>query len=120
MREVLLRADLFSRHQVTLEPLSVRERMSLILARLEGERFVDFTALFTPEEGRRGVVVTFLAVLELIKGNKEFAHLPVIMLTSRDSLLDKIKGKMSSSDEYLTKPFSAGELVGVVQRYLRP
>lgn len=58
-------------------------------------------------------------VLQLIKGNKEFAGLPVIMLTSRDSLLDKIKGKMSSTDEYLTKPFVARELIELVDKYLR-
>jgi segregation and condensation protein A len=52
---------------VTREPLSVRERMSAILDTLRGGQFVEFRALFTPEEGRTGVVVTFLAVLELVK-----------------------------------------------------
>ncbi|WP_420797018.1 segregation and condensation protein A [Ectothiorhodospira mobilis] len=65
--QVLGRAEMFSHHQVQREPLSVRERMTRVLEALEGGRQVPFGALFTPEEGRRGVVVTFLAILELIK-----------------------------------------------------
>jgi segregation and condensation protein A len=67
LKEVLNRADMFSSHQVQREPLSVRERMSRVLDRVQGEGFVDFTRLFAVEEGRLGVVVSFLAVLELIK-----------------------------------------------------
>jgi len=67
LREVLQRADLFSSHRVQLEPLSVRERMSRILDSIRGGGFVEFTRLFNFEEGRLGVVVSFLAVLELIK-----------------------------------------------------
>ncbi|MDH4568699.1 segregation/condensation protein A [Pseudomonas sp. BN414] len=67
MAEVLRRADMFESHQVTREALSTRERMSEVLERLKGGAFVPFVALFTMEEGRLGVVVTFMAVLELIK-----------------------------------------------------
>lgn len=67
MAEVLRRADMFESHQVTRETLSTRERMSDVLERLKGGAFVPFSALFTIEEGRLGVVVTFMAVLELIK-----------------------------------------------------
>ncbi|HHM06330.1 MAG TPA: segregation/condensation protein A [Gammaproteobacteria bacterium] len=67
LKEVMERAEMFSHHRVQLEPLSVRERMSEILERSHAERFTPFTALFTPEEGRLGVVVSFLAILELIK-----------------------------------------------------
>ncbi len=67
MAEVLRRADMFESHQVTREALSTRERMSEVLERLKGGAFVPFVALFTVEEGRLGVVVTFMAVLELIK-----------------------------------------------------
>ncbi|SDH40376.1 condensin subunit ScpA [Pseudomonas panipatensis] len=67
MGEVLRRADLFESHQVTREMLSTRERMSEILERLKGAGFVPFIQLFRVEEGRLGVVVTFMAVLELIK-----------------------------------------------------
>jgi segregation and condensation protein A len=52
---------------VQREPLSVRERMSNILLTLQAERYVDFQRLFDPREGRMGVTVTFLAILELIK-----------------------------------------------------
>ncbi|MGH8505822.1 MAG: segregation and condensation protein A, partial [Stenotrophobium sp.] len=65
-RDVMQRSDLFTRHQISREPLSVRERMSHVLARLhEGAR--SFQELVDPEEGRAGVVVCFLAILELAK-----------------------------------------------------
>lgn len=67
LHEVLARAELFGRHQVRREALSVRERMSQVLERLDALRFTPFSALFRPEEGRMGVVVTFLAVLELLR-----------------------------------------------------
>ncbi|GAA0347326.1 ScpA family protein [Bowmanella denitrificans] len=67
-QDVLKRAAAFEHHQIQREALSTRERMSAILARLDGEQqFVPFQALFRLEEGRAGVVVTFLAVLELVK-----------------------------------------------------
>ncbi|MBH3330631.1 MULTISPECIES: segregation and condensation protein A [Pseudomonas] len=67
MGEVLRRADLFESHQVTREVLSTRERMSQVLERLKDGAFVPFVALFTLDEGRLGVVVTFMAILELVK-----------------------------------------------------
>ncbi len=67
LSEVLQRADLYISHQVEREKLSTRERMSEVLARLSGDNFVPFVSLFKAEEGRLGVVVTFLAVMELIK-----------------------------------------------------
>lgn len=66
-QEVLSRADMFAHHHVQRETLSVRQRMSDVLEKIQGGQFVAFTALFTPEEGRMGVVVTFLAILELIR-----------------------------------------------------
>ena len=60
-------ADLFSRHQIQREPLSVRERMANIVDTLRNEPFCEFHTLFTIEEGRMGVVVTFIALLELLK-----------------------------------------------------
>lgn len=66
-KEVLVRAEMYSHHQVHMEPLSVRERMSDVLSMISADRFTEFTSLFSVEEGRRGVVVTFLAILELIK-----------------------------------------------------
>ncbi len=67
LKEVLERADMFSHHQVQREVLSVRERMSKVLASLNAETFVDFITLFDIKEGRSGVVVTFLSIMELAK-----------------------------------------------------
>jgi segregation and condensation protein A len=67
MREVMARADLFTRHRVERESLSLRERMSWVLERLSDGGFLAFTDLFDVTEGRQGVVVSFLALLELIK-----------------------------------------------------
>lgn len=67
--EVLSRAEMFSHHHITREPLSVRERMSIVLDRVTAEDFIEFTTLFSVEEGRGGVVVTLLAILELLKGS---------------------------------------------------
>lgn len=67
LQDVLKRADLFTSHHVEKEQLSTRERMSAILAALPDDRFITFQSVFTPEEGRFGVVVTFLAMLELVK-----------------------------------------------------
>jgi len=66
-QEVMARAAMFSHHHIQMEPLSVRERMSVILDGLSDDNFSEFIRLFSPEEGRLGVVVTLLAVLELIK-----------------------------------------------------
>jgi segregation and condensation protein A len=67
LSDVFKRADLNTHHQVQLEPLSVRERMSHILTRLSAGSFSEFASLFDPKEGRLGVIVTFLALLELVK-----------------------------------------------------
>ncbi len=66
-KDVLHRAEMFSHHHVEMEPLSVRERMSMVLSTLRADRFSEFTSLFDVREGRMGVVVTLLAVLELLK-----------------------------------------------------
>lgn len=66
-REALQRAEMFSRHNIAREPLSVRERMTRILARVSGGTAAGFVDLVDPAEGRMGVVVCFLAVLELVK-----------------------------------------------------
>ncbi|CAG0943149.1 Segregation and condensation protein A [Gammaproteobacteria bacterium] len=66
-QEVLQRADMFARHHIQREPLSVRQRMSEVLSRLNQGGFEEFHRLFEPREGRMGVTVTFLAMLELLK-----------------------------------------------------
>jgi segregation and condensation protein A len=66
-RDAMMRAEMFSHHHIQMEPLSVRERMSRVLELVGRDSFTDFTVLFRAEEGRMGVVVALLAVLELIK-----------------------------------------------------
>jgi segregation and condensation protein A len=66
-QDVLARNDMFAHHHVQREPLSVRQRMTDVLAALTSAAFVDFVRLFAPDEGRRGVTVTFVAVLELLR-----------------------------------------------------
>ena len=66
-KDIMARASLYEHHQIQMEPLSVRERMSLILEKLNADTFTDFGELFTIEEGKSGVVVSLLAILELIK-----------------------------------------------------
>ena len=65
--DIMKRADNYAHHRIQSEPLSVRERMSVVLGVLKSESFTEFTSLFTIEEGRGGVVVTLLAILELLK-----------------------------------------------------
>ncbi|HYF98169.1 MAG TPA: segregation/condensation protein A, partial [Coxiellaceae bacterium] len=67
MRDVLTRAKLYSEHKVLPEVLSIRERMTTLLERVKADEFMPFHELFTAEEGRMGVVVTLIAILELIR-----------------------------------------------------
>ncbi len=67
LREVWQRARLYSKHQIVREPLSIRERMSIVLQMVKADEFTPFTRFFTLEEGRMGVVVTLIAILELIR-----------------------------------------------------
>ena len=67
LKDVLARADMFEEHEIQRETLSTRQRMGEVLERLAGGAFVPFVTLFDAEEGRLGVVVTFLAVMELSK-----------------------------------------------------
>ena len=66
-QEVLKKAEMFSTLHFTKEPLSVKERMIMILEKIENEDFVKFEELFNFEEQKIGLVVTFLAILELMK-----------------------------------------------------
>lgn len=67
LSDVLRRAQMFESHHIQLETLSTRERMIIIMDRLQGQEFLPFVNFFTVAEGRIGVVVTFLAIMELIK-----------------------------------------------------
>lgn len=65
--DVLKRAEMFSNLHLQREPLSVRQRMSEILSRIKAGSFTGFADLFDPGEGRMGVAVTFIAILELLR-----------------------------------------------------
>ncbi len=67
LTDVLNRAEMFSSHHIQRDVLSVREKMAMILNLLDTDNFTDFIALFDIKEGRIGVVVTFMGVMELIK-----------------------------------------------------
>ncbi len=65
--DVLTRAEMFSHVHIQRETLSVRERMSMVLDRVCADEFCEFKDLFVLAEGRAGVIVAFLAILELLK-----------------------------------------------------
>ncbi len=65
--EVLARADMYTHHRIQREALSVRERMTMVLDKINADDFVDFKEFFAVEEGRSGVIVALLAILELLK-----------------------------------------------------
>ncbi|HEY5263714.1 MAG TPA: ScpA family protein [Steroidobacteraceae bacterium] len=67
LKEVMHRAELFGHHAIRREALSVRQRMGELLSRLDDNSFHRFESLFDISEGRYGIVVTFLAMLELAK-----------------------------------------------------
>jgi len=103
--DVLRRAEMFSNLHMTREPLSVRQRMSEILTRIKASTFTGFGELFDPEEGRMGVAVTFLAVLELLRESvievvqsSEFAPLHVRAASSVRLVTD------DDIDDSLTEP----------------
>lgn len=94
LQGVLKRADQLSHHVITKEPLSVKDRMNHIMLSLQSQSRVLFTALFTLEEGRAGVVVSFLAILELSKAEmieitqvEPFAELSISAKTLRKEML---------------------------------
>ena len=74
-KDVIQRAAMFASHHVARERLSVRQRMSEMLQRLQADTFIDFIRLFEVSEGRMGVTVTFVALLELLReGLVEFVQ----------------------------------------------
>jgi len=66
-RDVVNRAEQFASHHLEREPLSVRDRMVIVLNKISADRFTSFEDFFDASEGRMGVVVSFLAILELLK-----------------------------------------------------
>ena len=66
-RDVVNRAEQFASHHLEREPLSVRDRMVIVLSKISADKFTSFGDFFDISEGRMGVVVSFLAILELLK-----------------------------------------------------
>jgi len=66
-KDVLSRAEMFAHHHIQREALSTRQRMSEILTRIGDTKFTEFADLFDPQEGRMGIAVTFIALLELLR-----------------------------------------------------
>jgi segregation and condensation protein A len=104
--DVLKRAEMFSSLHMQREPLSVRQRMSEILTRIKTSKFTGFVDLFDAEEGRMGVAVTFIAILELLKEAmievvqaEEFAPLHVRAASSVHLVADDDEQLDSSSSE---------------------
>ena len=90
-QEVLRRADISSDHQIKRENLSIREKMTHVLAILQSKKFIMFHDLFLMEEGRQGVVVTFIAMLELLKVQlvdlvQESAYSPIYLRSAESSI----------------------------------
>ena len=67
LKDVLQRAEMFTHHHIQKETLSIREKMAHVLAVVSADGFTDFVSLFRVEEGRMGIIVTFMAVMELTK-----------------------------------------------------
>jgi twitching motility two-component system response regulator PilG len=57
-------------------------------------------------------------ICQIIRRNKEYKKLPVIMLSGKDGLFDRVRGRLAGSTEYITKPFDPNELVRVVRKHL--
>jgi len=66
-QDILKRVDMQKHHEIEREEISIRERMTHVLSKLDGDNFVEFQSFFSSKEGRLGVVVTLMAVLELLK-----------------------------------------------------
>lgn len=68
-KSIMARASMYTHHHIRRESLSVRERMTSILANLQTQEFINFEKMFNIVEGRLGVVVTLMAILELLHQN---------------------------------------------------
>ena len=104
--DVLKRAEMFSNLHMQREPLSVRQRMTEILSRVKAGKFSGFGDLFDPEEGRMGVAVTFIAILELLRESMievvqsdAYAPLHVRAAASVHLVSDDNEANESSTDE---------------------
>ncbi len=56
----------------------------------------------------------------LIKGNPEYRNIPVVMLSSKDSIFDMARGRLAGSESYITKPFTRNDLVSAIEKHYKP
>ena len=96
-KDVLARADLKVSHEIEREVLSVRDKMTYLLDTISQKKFFTFESLFDPTEGKQGIVVTFLAVLELLKSqildivqNSTYGQIYIKSLAAQDNVDDNI------------------------------
>ncbi len=94
--QAMKRAEAFEHHTIEREALSTRERMSMILSMVSSSQYTPLESLFTPEEGKAGVVVTFLAILELVKES--------LLLCVQAGPYARIHVKLGSHEEYQQDP----------------
>jgi segregation and condensation protein A len=106
-KDAMTRSEMYTHHLIQREALSVRERMSKVLTMISAEGFTDYTQLFTIEEGRRGVIVTILALLELVKEqlidivqSEPFAaiHVRAAVGSAENTVDDTIENKASDNN----------------------
>lgn len=117
-KDVLARAEMFAHHHVSRERLSVRQRMSDILSGLREAAFIEFVRLFRPEEGRMGVTVTFIAILELMKEGlieivQAEAYAPIHVRTASGARrLTVVEGGVTDADAENEAALAQPELPG--------
>jgi segregation and condensation protein A len=108
-QEVLARSDMFAHHHVQREPLSVRQRMTDVLSALASQEFVEFVRLFRAEEGRRGVTVTFVAILELMREGlieivQSEPYAPLHVRGGNPARLLKLLAEEGAANEEIARP----------------
>ena len=118
-KDVLSRAEKFAHHHISRERLSQRERMSDILSRLQNAAFFEFSQLFKVEEGRMGVTVTFIAILELMKEGlieivQAEAYAPIHVRTAQGARQLKVVpgGEVADADAENQAALAQPELAG--------
>ncbi len=116
LHDVLKRAELFSGHAIKRDALSVRQRMTDVLTRLGDGSFHRFESLFEPREGKLGVVVTFLSILELAKERlleivqeTPLAAIYIKSLAAQDGDNDTVIPELSSEFDDATEPQADGD-----------
>lgn len=105
-RDVVIRTEMHKSHNIDRETLSVRERMSNVLSVIRIGDFCEFSTLFNPEEGKLGVVVTFLAILELCKESlieivQSDTFAPIYLKTRQEIHEDSVRHTHDSIEDEL-------------------